>query len=66
MTALTLENPVFVTYVIAAALLVLKVMAQGWMTVHRMMKVRAGWASPEDLQKMAPQYSSRSVATGRQ
>ncbi|MDE4140412.1 MULTISPECIES: hypothetical protein [Rhodobacterales] len=50
MTALTLENPVFVTYVIAAALLVLKVMAQGWMTVHRMMKVRAGWASPEDLQ----------------
>lgn len=51
MTALTLENPVFVTYVIAAALLVLKVMAQGWMTVHRMMKVRAGWASPEDLQK---------------
>lgn len=51
MTALTLENPVFVTYVIAAALLVLKVMAQGWMTVYRMMKVRAGWASPEDLQK---------------
>ncbi len=49
MGAFTLENPVFVTYIIAAALTVLKVMGQGWMTVYRMMKAGAGLASPEDL-----------------
>lgn len=42
-------NPVFTTYLITSALLVLKVMGQGWMTVYRMLKVRAGFASPEDL-----------------
>ena len=47
----TLENPVFVTYLIAAAVMVLKVMGQGWMTVYRMMKVNAGYASPEDIRK---------------
>lgn len=45
----TLENPIFVTYLIAAALMVLKVMGQGWMTVARMMKANAGYVSPEDL-----------------
>jgi glutathione S-transferase len=49
MDLLNLQNPVFVTYAIAAALGVLKVMGQGWMTVYRMMKVNAGYASPEDL-----------------
>lgn len=42
-------NPVFVVYLIASALLVLKVMGQGWMTVYRMMRAKAGLASPEDL-----------------
>lgn len=46
---LDLSDPVFATWAIASALLVLKVMGQGWMTVYRMMKVNAGWASPEDL-----------------
>jgi uncharacterized MAPEG superfamily protein len=50
MTALTLENPAFATYLIASAIMVLKVMGQGWMTVFRMLKVSAGFASPEDLQ----------------
>ena len=50
MTALTMENPVFVTYMIAAAIMVLKMMGQGWMTVYRMLKVGGGWATPEDLQ----------------
>jgi glutathione S-transferase len=50
MSALSMENPVFVTYMIAAALMVLKVMVQGWMTVFRMLRVEGGWASPEDLQ----------------
>lgn len=49
MTALSMENPVFVTYMIAAALMVLKVMGQGWMTVYRMLRAEGGWASPEDL-----------------
>jgi glutathione S-transferase len=49
MDLLNLQNPVFVTYAIAAVG-VLKVMGQGWMTVYRMMKVNAGFASPEDLQ----------------
>lgn len=53
MNSLSLENPVFATYAIAAALMALKVMGQGWMTVYRMMKVNAGWASPEDLRKGA-------------
>ena len=46
----SLENPVFVAYAIAAALMILKIMGQGWMTVYRMMKVDSGYASPEDLQ----------------
>ena len=44
------ENPVFATYAIAASLMVLKVMGQGWMTVYRMLKSNSGLASPEDLQ----------------
>ena len=50
MTALSPENPVFTTYAIVSALLVLKVMGQGWMTVYRMMTAKAGFASPEDMQ----------------
>jgi glutathione S-transferase len=50
MTALTMENPVFITYMIAAAIMILKLMGQGWMTVYRMLKVGGGWATPEDLQ----------------
>lgn len=53
MSLLILENPVFRTYVIAAAIMVLKIMLQGWMTVYRMLKVNAGFASPEDLKKGA-------------
>lgn len=45
---MTFENPVFVTYVIAASLMVLKVMGQGWITVARMMKVGGGFLNPED------------------
>jgi len=49
MNQLTMGNPVFVTYMITAALMILKIMGQGWMTVYRMLKVNAGWATPEDL-----------------
>lgn len=50
MTLLSLENPVFATYATAAALMVLKIMGQGWMTVYRMMKSNSGLVSPEDIQ----------------
>ena len=47
---LNLQNPVFVSYTIAAALMVLKLMGQGWVTVFRMIKTDAGLLNPEDLQ----------------
>lgn len=49
MTDLHLENPIFMTYLVATALTVLKVMGQGWITVYRMTKSNAGLVSPEDL-----------------
>jgi len=48
---LSVENPVFQTYLIAASIMILKLMLQPWMTVVRMMKVRSGFSSPEDLKK---------------
>jgi glutathione S-transferase len=48
MDQFTLTNPVFVTYAIAASLMVLKIMLQGWITVVRMMSNGAGFVSPED------------------
>lgn len=50
MTALNMENPVFISYMIAASIMILKIMGQGWMTVYRMLKSDSGLASPEDLQ----------------
>ncbi len=50
MTEFTMDNPVFVTYMIAAAIMIVKIMGQGWMTVYRMLKSDSGLASPEDLQ----------------
>jgi glutathione S-transferase len=50
-SALSLDNPVFHSYLIAAAIMILKLMLQPWMTVQRMMKVRAGFRSPEDARK---------------
>jgi uncharacterized MAPEG superfamily protein len=43
-----MENPVFATYVIAATLMIIKMMGQGWITVARMMKVGGGFLNPED------------------
>ena len=50
MNLLSMDNPVFEVYAIAAAIMVLKVMLQGWMTVYRMLKSNAGLVNPEDLQ----------------
>lgn len=50
-TILNLENPVFHTYVIAGSIMIIKMMVQPWITVVRMMKVSAGFRSPEDMKK---------------
>ena len=50
MPELAFQDPVMLTYIITAAIMVLKVMGQGWMTVYRMLKSDAGMVNPEDLQ----------------
>jgi glutathione S-transferase len=51
MDTLTLTNPLFATYVIAAAIMIIKVKAMSWLTVARMMNVKGGFRSPEDAKK---------------
>jgi len=48
---LTLQNPEFATYAIAATLMILKAVGMSWLTVVRMMQVKGGFRSPEDLRK---------------
>src|SRR5262249_2352433 len=47
----SLQDRVFATYVIAATLIILKVVAMSWLTVVRMMEVKGGYRSPEDLKR---------------
>jgi len=47
----TLANPVFATYAVAAALMILKGVGMSWLTVVRMMGENGGFRSPEDLRK---------------
>lgn len=48
---LSLQNPVFHTYLLAAGIMLLKLMIQPWITVQRMMKIGGGYRSPEDAKK---------------
>jgi glutathione S-transferase len=48
---LSLRDPLFATYVIAAGLMILKAVAMAWLTVVRMVQVKGGYRSPEDLKK---------------
>jgi glutathione S-transferase len=50
---LSLQNPLFATYVIAATLMILKAVSMSWLTVVRMMQVKGGFRSPEDIRKTA-------------
>ena len=45
------ENPVFVAYAIAAAIMVLKAVAMSWLTVARMVQFNSGFRAPEDLRR---------------
>ena len=49
MNVLTLQNPLFATYVIAATIMILKGVSMSWLTVVRMMQEKGGFRSPEDL-----------------
>ena len=51
MNQLNLHDPLFATYVIAASLMILKAVSMSWLTVFRMIKVKGGFRSPEDLKK---------------
>src|SRR5262245_35874763 len=51
MVKLSLQDPVFATYVIAASLMILKAVGMAWLTVLRMLQVKGGFRSPEDLRK---------------
>jgi glutathione S-transferase len=48
---LSMSDPLFATYAIAAALMIFKAVAMSWMTVARMMGESGGFRSPEDLRK---------------
>jgi len=50
-TILSLDNPVFHTYLLAASIMILKLMIQPWITVQRMLKAGGGYRSPEDAKK---------------
>ncbi len=51
MDKLSLQDPLFATYAIAASLMILKAVCMSWLTVARMMAAKGGYRSPEDLRK---------------
>lgn len=51
MSVISLHDPLFGTYVVAASLLILKAVAMSWLTVVRMVQAKGGYRSPEDIQK---------------
>jgi glutathione S-transferase len=61
---LSLQNPLFTTYVIAASIMILKAVTMSWLTVVRMMQVRGGFRSPEDIRKtmLNPNPSAEQLA----
>lgn len=64
MTDFSLQNPVFATYVIAACLMILKVVAMSWLTVIRMMQEKGGYRSPEDAKKSPVNATPREGQVG--
>lgn len=47
----SLADPVFATYAVAAALMILKAVAMSWLTVWRMTVEKGGYRAPEDLRR---------------
>ena len=51
MDQLSLKDPVFATYAIAATIMILKAVSMSWLTVVRMTQEKGGFRSPEDIRK---------------
>jgi len=51
MDQLSFENPVFATFAISAALMILLGIATAWITVIQMLRFKGGFRAPEDLKK---------------
>jgi len=51
MESLSFDNPVFATYAVSAALMILLGIATAWITVIQMMRVKGGFRAPEDMKK---------------
>jgi glutathione S-transferase len=63
MDMLSLRNPLFATYVVAATLMILKAVAMSWLTVARMLQANGGFRAPEDIRKtpMNPKPEARQL-----
>ncbi|MEH2562341.1 hypothetical protein [Bradyrhizobium sp. AZCC 2289] len=64
MDKLSFQNPLFNTYAIAASIMILKAVMMSWLTVVRMMQVKGGFRSPEDIKKtiLNPNPSAEQLA----
>jgi glutathione S-transferase len=51
MDKLSLDDPLFATYAIAATIMILKAVSMSWLTIIRMMKENGGFRSPEDVRQ---------------
>jgi glutathione S-transferase len=51
MDKLSLNDPLFATYAIAATIIIVKAVSMSWLTVFRMMKENGGFRSPEDTKR---------------
>lgn len=51
MDKLSFQNPLFATYAVAASIMILKAVMMSWLTVVRMMQVKGGFRSPEDIKR---------------
>lgn len=51
MDKVSLNDPLFATYAVAAAIMILKAVSMSWLTVFRMMQVNGGFRSPEDSRR---------------
>lgn len=51
MIELSMQNPLFATYALAAGVMILKAVSMSWLTVLRMLQEKGGFRAPEDLRK---------------
>ena len=51
MTLLSMENPVFRAYALAAVAMIMKMAGHSWFTAYRMAKAKAGFRNPEDTRR---------------